>query len=87
MPNDAKLGLMVGVGLVVVIGFVFFRKAPATTNPEEATPAAVSSKQADVPAQPNVSQTLPTKINETPPDLPVSAPAPTAIPVSTSPPR
>jgi hypothetical protein len=30
MPNDAKLGLVLGVSLVVVIGMVFFRAdAPA----------------------------------------------------------
>ena len=30
MPNDAKLGLVLGIGLVVVIGMVFFRTEPAT---------------------------------------------------------
>jgi nucleoid-associated protein YgaU len=44
MPNDAKLGLIVGVGLVIVVAVVFFRKeagpvgAPGTLSP---TPAAV----------------------------------------------
>ncbi len=28
MPNDAKLGLVLGVSLVVVIGMVFFRADP-----------------------------------------------------------
>jgi hypothetical protein len=26
MPNDARLGLVVGVGLVVAVAFVFFKK-------------------------------------------------------------
>jgi hypothetical protein len=31
MHNDAKLGLILGIGLVVVIGMVFFRpEAPAS---------------------------------------------------------
>jgi nucleoid-associated protein YgaU len=29
MPNDAKLGLVVGVGLVIAIGVVFYRKDAA----------------------------------------------------------
>jgi hypothetical protein len=40
MPNDAKLGLVLGISLVVVIGMVFFRvdppahgvQAPPTTS-------------------------------------------------------
>jgi nucleoid-associated protein YgaU len=51
MPNDAKLGLVVGVGLVVAIAIVFFRKdstaadAPAATNvsPASAAPPASAS--------------------------------------------
>jgi len=33
MPNDAKLGLVVGVVLVIAIAVVFFRKEPAPVNP------------------------------------------------------
>ena len=33
MPNDAKLGLIVGVGLVVTVAVAFFRKDPMTTAP------------------------------------------------------
>jgi nucleoid-associated protein YgaU len=44
MPNDAKLGMIVGVGLVIAIAVVFFRKDgvlnPAA--PEEATAAAAT---------------------------------------------
>ena len=86
MPNDAKLGLMIGVGLVVVIGFVFFRKEPTTATPEAPAPAAVNSKETVIPSQPNLSQPLPNKTTEATHDVPVSAPAPPAIPVSTTPP-
>jgi nucleoid-associated protein YgaU len=30
MPNDAKLGLVVGVGLVIAVGVVFYRKDAPT---------------------------------------------------------
>ena len=30
MPNDAKLGLVVGVGLVIAVAVLFFRKEPQT---------------------------------------------------------
>jgi hypothetical protein len=45
MPNDAKLGLVAGVGLVLVMAMVFFRKDPATANPppESSAPAAVKA--------------------------------------------
>ena len=39
MPNDAKLGLIIGIALVLVIGLVFFKRdqvasaAPAATAP------------------------------------------------------
>jgi hypothetical protein len=32
MPNDAKLGLFLGISLVVVIGLVFFRAGPAANG-------------------------------------------------------
>jgi nucleoid-associated protein YgaU len=39
MPNDAKLGLVFGTGLVIIIAVVFFRKdaANAQTEPASAT--------------------------------------------------
>jgi len=30
MPNDVKLGLLIGIALVVLIGMVFFRADPPT---------------------------------------------------------
>jgi hypothetical protein len=34
MPNDAKLGLVVGVGLVITFAVVFFRKVPEAAYPQ-----------------------------------------------------
>src|SRR5262245_55314760 len=43
MPNDAKLGMVVGVGLVLVFAVVFFRKgssaSPSADIPRALTPA------------------------------------------------
>ena len=33
MPNDAKLGLVVGVGLVIAVAVLFYRKEPQTAPP------------------------------------------------------
>jgi nucleoid-associated protein YgaU len=33
MPNDAKLGLVVGVGLVIAVGVIFYRKDAPTGSP------------------------------------------------------
>ncbi len=37
MPNDAKLGLVVGVSLVIVIAVFFFRKDAPALDPAAAT--------------------------------------------------
>jgi nucleoid-associated protein YgaU len=44
MPNDAKLGLVIGIGLVIIIAVVFFRKDPAAAreSPEQPAAAAVN---------------------------------------------
>lgn len=39
MPNDAKLGLIFGIGLVVLIGVVFFRKDGGAPSPAVLVPA------------------------------------------------
>ena len=39
MPNDAKLGLVVGVGLVIAVAVVFFRKESPAADPAGAQPA------------------------------------------------
>lgn len=43
MPNDAKLGLVVGVGVVIAIGVVYYRKEPAPTPPPGTTAPAAST--------------------------------------------
>ncbi len=44
MPNDAKLGLVVGVGLVIGVAVVFAHKEPpAPTQATEGATAAVSA--------------------------------------------
>src|SRR5437660_936959 len=43
MPNDAKLGLIVGVGIVFVVAIVFFRKDQLAGPLGDAPAAAVSA--------------------------------------------
>jgi hypothetical protein len=43
MPNDAKLGLVVGVGLVIAVAVVFFQKEPDVTPAAKAATAAAPS--------------------------------------------
>jgi hypothetical protein len=42
MPNDAKLGLIAGVTIVIVVAVVFFRKEPSASVPRAAEAAAVA---------------------------------------------
>lgn len=56
MPNDAKLGLVVGVGLVIAVAVVFFRRDLATVTPSADRAAAavsrpVPSPKAELPPQ------------------------------------
>jgi hypothetical protein len=44
MPNDAKLGLVCGVGLVIAIAVVFYRKDAAPRPPAE--PASINKPPA-----------------------------------------
>jgi nucleoid-associated protein YgaU len=49
MPNDAKFGLVVGVGLVIAVAVVFFRKdlpGPKTAT-QDVKPAAVAAHPPD----------------------------------------
>jgi hypothetical protein len=43
MPNDAKLGLVAGVTIVIVVAAVFFRKEPGLSAPRAAASAAVAA--------------------------------------------
>jgi nucleoid-associated protein YgaU len=60
MPNDAKLGLVVGVGLVIAFAVLFFHKDPAVSSPQpEGAAAAVPiapearpARKADQPSRP-----------------------------------
>lgn len=52
MPNDAKLGLIVGVGIVVVVAVVFFRKDQATAVTAGDVPAASVNRSVANPPQP-----------------------------------
>ena len=47
MPNDAKLGLVVGVGVVIAVAFVFFRKEAGASvqTPNGSTAAAVNAQK------------------------------------------
>jgi hypothetical protein len=42
MPNDAKLGLIAGVALVLLIAALFFRKEPGSSQAASDTPSAPS---------------------------------------------
>jgi hypothetical protein len=53
MPNDAKLGLVVGVGVVLAIAVVFFRKENGDALPISGeTAASVAAPSAAPPAAP-----------------------------------
>ncbi len=53
MPNDAKLGLVVGVGLVIVVAVVFFRRDVPTfaTNDTRAQASSVGLGGAKAPGE------------------------------------
>jgi hypothetical protein len=81
MPRDAKLGFVIGLGLVVFIAMVFFKKERATAqhSAETAAPAAVtppSTSGSPPPATPSSPQ-LPVTMTPSP-----QRPALTATPVA-----
>lgn len=53
MPNDAKLGLIVGVAIVLVIAVVFFHKDPRATATAAQVPAAAASVPGAAPVVPS----------------------------------
>lgn len=54
MPNDAKLGMIVGVGVVIAVAVVFFRKDPSANLPlaGEAAAATVAAPPLPEPSGP-----------------------------------
>jgi nucleoid-associated protein YgaU len=52
MPNDAKFGMIVGVGVVIAIAMVFFRKDPGSNLPLTSE-AAAATVAAPSPASPD----------------------------------
>ncbi|MCI0378637.1 MAG: hypothetical protein L0215_13595 [Gemmataceae bacterium] len=50
MTNDAKLGLILGLAVVLLIGIVFVREAPAPDGTGAAPTAALPSPSASNPA-------------------------------------
>jgi hypothetical protein len=52
MTNDAKFGLVIGIGLVILIAIVFFRKDPCTAARAAPTPATVAAVPAASDAPP-----------------------------------
>jgi nucleoid-associated protein YgaU len=60
MPNDAKLGLVVGVGLVIIVAVVFFRKDLATSSGLLPEKAAVSTYRPTTPQRPAIAPSRPT---------------------------
>src|SRR5438876_6787172 len=49
MPNDAKLGLIVGVGVVILVAVVFFRKDAGSGQPGDPVPASMGGKPGAAP--------------------------------------
>jgi len=57
MPNDAKFGLVVGVGLVIAVAIVFFRKdLPGPKAALRELPAETAALASETPAQTSVSR-------------------------------
>jgi hypothetical protein len=52
MSRDSKLGLVLGVGLVLTIAVTFFRKDQATATPSSTTSVSTIKTPADPPSPP-----------------------------------
>ena len=61
MPGDAKLGLVVGLGVVLTVAVVFFRKDGIAAPPAHATAAAVLPIPAEPVAKPKPAAKTPAK--------------------------
>ena len=87
MPNDAKLGLVVGMSLVLVIALIFFRKEGTVQAKSDAPPAVTPKVARPVPPPPPESATTlpPPTVPVTPPPQ-MAPPPPVEAPSSTVPP-
>ena len=66
MPNDAKFGLVVGVGLVIAVAVVFFRRdLPAPKAGHDAQPAGVAADTSTPPNAVSSSQSRVTPVQTT----------------------
>lgn len=61
MPNDAKLGLVVGVSLVIVVAVFFFRKEAPAIDPAAATIVQPASEAMPPPVPATNSRTVQAK--------------------------
>lgn len=61
MPNDARLGLVIGVGLVITVALVFFRKDLISRKPSGDPAAASTNSPVKVPPTPPRSGPRPAK--------------------------
>jgi nucleoid-associated protein YgaU len=76
MPNDAKLGLVIGVGLVITVAVIFFRKDLVTAQPAADNPAGAAINPAvPPPADPAPVRPARGKAVATPTDGDVAEPA------------
>jgi hypothetical protein len=75
MPNDAKIGLICGIGIVVAVALTFFRSDGAATPASDATAAVGASKMARASTPPNLNRSAKAK----------QAPSESRVPVTVMP--
>jgi nucleoid-associated protein YgaU len=63
MPNDAKLGMVFGVGLVIIVAVIFFRKDTTAADPFATIPKSAPA----ITQVPRPANTNPPARTETPP--------------------
>lgn len=88
MGNDAKLGLMLGIVLVLLIAVIFFRKEPAASvpgAPSAALPAKKAPRSTPTPPAESPRRPVPPPVDELPKPRPVPAP-PEEVPALPPPP-